>query len=678
MKYALVFCIAVAASIAIAVLIIKGINRRHPLRTWVRRILYVVVTIGILLIMAGIYLADYYHADPAAQEYLHSSDTVTVSRTDNGWYFDGPGTDSGIIFYPGAKVEETAYAPLLYRLAENGQDCFLVSMPFRIAFLDINAADQIIQTYDHSTWYMMGHSLGGVAAASYASGHEGEPGDHKGISGIIFLASYPTQKLNIPALFIYGSNDGVVNLEALNNSIGLCAAGEQKVIIDGGNHAGFGDYGAQKGDGEAAITSEEQQERTVDAVLSWTQDQNPDDSEDSGTETKVDGDSDSMSSWKDPIPDLPDDFILGMDASTVLAEENSGVKYYNFDGQEQDIFKTYADSGINYIRLRVWNDPYDAEGHGYGGGNNDLETAVVLGKRASDNGMKVCIDFHYSDFWADPSRQLCPKAWEGMAVDEKADALYDFTKESLTQLLDAGVDVGMVQIGNEINYGMSGETRFEDVLELLKSGSKAVRDISNDRGKDIRIVVHYTDVTRKAEVLSLVSKLVDGGLDFDMIGLSYYAFWNGSMDNMQRVIQLIQERYNKRAFIAETSYAYTSADGDGTGNSFSSSDIVKGYPIAPSGQAQILHDIACKVNEVGGAGIMYWEGAWIPVGPGYEHNLPIWEKYGSGWASSYAASYDEKAKDYGGSAWDNQALFDFHGKPLDSLNVFRYMREGAE
>lgn len=112
-------------------------------------------------------------------------------------------------------------------------------------------------------------------------------------------------------------------------------------------------------------------------------------------------------------PICPDDFIRGMDASAVLSLENSGVTYYNYEGKEQDVFETLAQSGVNYIRLRVWNDPYDADGNGYGGGNNDVATAVALGKRATAYGMKVCVDFHYSDFWADPKRQHAPKAWGG-------------------------------------------------------------------------------------------------------------------------------------------------------------------------------------------------------------------------------------------------------------------------
>ena len=382
--------------------------------------------------------------------------------------------------------------------------------------------------------------------------------------------------------------------------------------------------------------------------------------------------------WTDPISGLSDDFILGMDASSVLVEENSGVTYHNFDGEEQDVFQTFAEAGINYIRLRVWNDPYDENGNGYGGGNNDLATAIVLGKRATENGMKVSIDFHYSDFWADPSRQHAPKAWTDMELDEKSQALYEYTKSSLTQLLDEGVDVGMVQIGNEINYGMAGENQTENVITLLKAGSEAVREVSAVYDKQIDIVVHYTRITDKGDVLNLVSQLVDSGLDFDMIGMSYYPFWDGTLKNMKRVLELIQEKYEKKVFLAETSYAYTLEDGDGSGNSFGSSDVVEGYPASVEGQATMIRDICEAVNEVGGLGIFYWEGAWLPVGEASADNSSIWETYGSGWASSFASDYDpeQAGKYYGGCSWDNQAFFDFKGYPLDSLHVFEYMRDG--
>jgi arabinogalactan endo-1,4-beta-galactosidase len=384
--------------------------------------------------------------------------------------------------------------------------------------------------------------------------------------------------------------------------------------------------------------------------------------------------------YVEAVPDISDDFIRGMDASSVLVLENSGVTFYNYEGEEQDVFMTLAQSGVNYIRLRVWNDPYDADGNGYGGGNNDVATAIELGKRATQYGMKVCVDFHYSDFWADPKRQHTPKAWEGMTVEEKCDALYEFTTESLTEMLDAGVDVGMVQIGNEINYGMSGETDSDAVVSLLKSGSRAVREISDTYSQEIQIVVHYTRISQPNQVYSLVKNLNDSELDYDVIGLSYYPFWDGSMSNMQEVVEHIRETFGKEVVIAETSYCYTSEDGDGSANSLvGTDDLVDGYPATVQGQTSMVRDVIAAANEAGAAGVFYWEGTWIPVGEPDADNPAIWEKYGSGWASSYASDYDPEDAGlyYGGCSWDNQAMFDFDGYPLTSLNVFKYLKYGT-
>lgn len=384
--------------------------------------------------------------------------------------------------------------------------------------------------------------------------------------------------------------------------------------------------------------------------------------------------------YVEPIENVSDDFIRGMDASSVLVLENSGVTYYNSEGEEQDVFMTLAQSGVNYIRLRVWNDPYDENGNGYGGGNNDVATAIELGKRATKYGMKVCIDFHYSDFWADPKRQHAPKAWKGMSNEEKCDALYDFTIESLTEMLDAGVNVGMVQIGNEINKGMSGEIGMPKVMNLLQSGSRAVREISKTYEKDIQIAVHYTNIVNSHEINKIASSLSEFGLDYDIFGLSYYPFWDGTNENMQTVAKNIIDNYGKKVMIAETSYCYTSEDGDGSGNSFNGiDDLVDGYAATVQGQASMIRDICAAANEVGVLGVFYWEGTWIPVGKASEDNSPIWEEFGSGWASSYAADYDptEAGLFYGGCSWENQAMFDFDGYPLTSLNVFKYLKYGS-
>ena len=384
--------------------------------------------------------------------------------------------------------------------------------------------------------------------------------------------------------------------------------------------------------------------------------------------------------YVEPVDGISDDFYRGMDASAVLALENSGVKYYNFDGEEQDVFMTLAQAGVNYIRLRVWNDPYDENGNGYGGGNNDVATAIALGQRATQYGMKVCIDFHYSDFWADPKKQFVPKAWQGMNIEEKADALYNYTLDSLTQILEAGVNVGMVQIGNEINNGMSGETDVANVRKLLTAGSKAVREAAADSSKDILVAVHYTNIDDMKKLDTLLTGLQVKEIDYDIVGLSFYPYWHGTMDDLKNAIIHIRDTYGKKVYVAENAYCYTAEDGDGSSNSVEGTgDLAEGYSASVQGQANEVRDVCAAANEAGAEGIFYWEGTWIPVGPADADNSAIWEKYGSGWASSYASDYDPKdaGQYYGGCSWDNQAMFDFTGHPLASLNVFKYLKYGA-
>jgi len=383
--------------------------------------------------------------------------------------------------------------------------------------------------------------------------------------------------------------------------------------------------------------------------------------------------------YVEPIPNLSDNFIRGMDVSSILAEEKSGVKYYSADGKEQDVFTTMAEAGVNYARIRVWNDPFDENGNGYGGGNNDLATAIALGKRATENGMKVCIDFHYSDFWADPSKQMCPKAWVDFSLEEKSNALYEFTKDSLTQLLENGVDVCMVQVGNETNNGMTGETQIPNVAKLMSSGSKAIREVAKSYDKDIQVALHYTNANDYDGLNSILYKLASFQVDYDIFALSYYPYWHGTFENLQNVMANIQNKYGKKTLIAETAYCYTTEDTDGSGNSINEADLIDAYGATVQSQSTALRDVCATANDAGALGVFYWEGAWIAVGDVNADNSPIWEEFGSGWASSYAAAYDpnDAGKYYGGCSWDNQALFDATGKPLESLNTFKWLKYGT-
>ncbi len=381
-----------------------------------------------------------------------------------------------------------------------------------------------------------------------------------------------------------------------------------------------------------------------------------------------------------PIEGISDDFMRGVDISSLLAEEASGVKYYDENGAEQDLFKILADSGVNYIRVRVWNDPFDADGHGYGGGNCNAETAAILGSRAAAYGMKTLVDFHYSDFWADPNKQMEPKAWASYrAASGKADGLYDYTVESLKAILDAGADVGMVQIGNEINNGLAGEKTDQAKLSLLKKGSEAVRAVAAEYGRDIKVAVHFTNVDDPEGMKKKAAWLAEGDLDYDVFGISYYLYWHGTFDNMKQTLKSIGDTYGKETAILETSFPWTGADGDGSGNSISEDDITGTYRASVASQADAVRDVCAAANEIGAIGVFYWEPAWCPVGSSYDANFPIWEEYGSGWASSYSAQYDpdDAGKYYGGSSWDNQAFFDFDGHVLPSMKVFKYLKYGS-
>ena len=380
-----------------------------------------------------------------------------------------------------------------------------------------------------------------------------------------------------------------------------------------------------------------------------------------------------------PVPGLAEDFVRGMDISSVLSEEESGVTWERADGTEEDLFALLAEAGVDTVRVRVWNDPFDAEGRGYGGGNCDAARAAVIGARAAARGMRTLVDFHYSDFWADPNKQMAPKAWAGMELQEKADALYAYTRESLTAILDAGADVSVVQLGNEINNGMAGETEGGDIIVLLRSGAKAVREISAERGKDIRIAVHFTAVDAPAFIARKTAWLTRDALDYDIFGVSYYPYWHGSLANLMKVLSQAKADTGKETMILETAFPWTPEDGDASGNSVGGAAELGNYYVDVQGQTQAVRDVFAAASAAGASGVFYWEGAWTPVGSEFAHNQALWEEHGSGWASSYAGAYDpeDAGQYYGGSSWDNQAFFDFEGKALPSLDLFRCLTTGT-
>ena len=390
----------------------------------------------------------------------------------------------------------------------------------------------------------------------------------------------------------------------------------------------------------------------------------------------------SDSLYVQKVENLPGDFIMGMDASCVPALEQGGVKYFDHDGTEKDVYQILSEHGINYIRVRIWNDPFDAAGNGYGGGNCDLDNAIAIGKRATQYGMKLLVNFHYSDFWADPGKQMVPKAWAGMNIDEKTEAVYQYTKDSLQKLVDAGVDVGMVQVGNETNGALCGENSAEAggwkrIMQLISAGSKAVREVC----PEALVAVHFANPENAGSYESYGKNLDYYQVDYDVFASSYYPYWHGTLENLSQVLTNIAETYGKKVMVAETSYAYTLEDTDFSGNTIGEGgNYTLNYPCTMQGQANLVRDVIDTVaNTTNGIGVFYWEGTWITAGgSSWEENAALWEKNGSGWASSYAAEYDpeDAGKWYGGSAVDNQAFFTPDGKATEALKVFSLVREG--
>ncbi|MCD8326745.1 MAG: alpha/beta hydrolase [Lachnospiraceae bacterium] len=257
----ILFLIALAGFAAMGILAAK-LNATDKKANWIEQIVNLIAELCILFAVLIIwYGSDYYHAD--TEQYLQSTETVQVTEINDGLFFDGRGTETALIFYPGAKVEYTAYAPIMMKLAQNGVDCFLLEMPYNMAIFGMSMAEDIMAENSYECWYISGHSLGGAMAASYAAGHTEE------LDGVILLAAYATKPLaDLSVLALYGSEDGVLSMEKLENGRQY-AEDYTEICIEGGNHAGFGCYGEQSGDGAASITQEDQWEQTVEAILEW-------------------------------------------------------------------------------------------------------------------------------------------------------------------------------------------------------------------------------------------------------------------------------------------------------------------------------------------------------------------------------------------------------------------------
>ena len=400
------------------------------------------------------------------------------------------------------------------------------------------------------------------------------------------------------------------------------------------------------------------------------------------------------------VKGMSESSIRGMDISSYLALKKAGVKYYDYEGNETPLLKVLHDNGINYIRIRIWNDPFNADGETYGGGGNDVSTGVEIAKEAAQYDMKVLLDFHYSDFWAEPAVQLVPKAWKKDVnnTEKMCSDVYDFTKESIQKFKDAGANIGMVQVGNEITNGLLGiysnrdkgesfnviwgdKKKSTEVNKYLKAGIKAVREYTPQA-----LVALHLETPNVWKYKTIMNTWKRDNVDYDVLGSSYYPFWSiaakANTPKTLKDVQTLAASYGKMFAVFETSWVNSLNDGDGTPNSIGDSTNTGAYEVGPQGQVNELTDLYDTVlSQDNGLGTFYWEGAWIPVKAGWtnwEYNKQIADQYGTGWASKGALGYFPDSKMYykgkaawGGTSWDNQALFDINGYPLQSLKFYK-------
>lgn len=344
-------------------------------------------------------------------------------------------------------------------------------------------------------------------------------------------------------------------------------------------------------------------------------------------------------------------FVIGADVSHLPQLEAAGAHFYDRNKQD-DLLVILQQNGVNTIRIKVWNEPgqyatFPADQSDPVGYNNP-EHVVALAKRASRLGFRIMIDFHYSDWWADPGKQNMPLAWQGKNAAQVSKALYQFTLRLMLRLKKEGVAPEWVQVGNEISNGMLwplGRTSEWDNLALfLKSGAQAVKTVFPDS----KVVLHLDAGGDNERCRRWFTEAVRHEVPFDVIGLSYYPIWHGAMPALADNMADLSQRFERPVMVVETAYPWTKEEGDAQPNIYTQTGPAS-WPMTPEGQTAFLSTLMQTVKQVPqqkGLGVIYWEPDFIPV-------------VGAGW------------KKGAGDEWDNVTLFDFRGHALPALHALK-------
>lgn len=335
--------------------------------------------------------------------------------------------------------------------------------------------------------------------------------------------------------------------------------------------------------------------------------------------------------------------MLGADVSSLQHAEDLGAKFYYADGTAGDPLQILKDNGVNYVRLRIWVNP----ANGY---NNEAKV-LTFAKTVKAKGLKLLIDFHYSDTWADPGHQAKPAAWASASLSQLETDVYNYTYGVCNALKAQGTTPDSVQIGNEINVGMlwtTGEVinnNFTNLALLLEQGYNATKACNSGT----QVIIHTADADSDAHARWFYDGIKAAGVKWDITGLSYYCYWHGSMSNMSSVVADMKSRYGKSVIIAETAYPFTANNADSEANAISSSTPCSGYPATSTGQYDNFRDVLAAARTGGAIGVFYWEPTWIATP-------------GNGWDPTNPSSGDQ---------WDNQALFNWSGVALPAIALFK-------
>lgn len=342
-------------------------------------------------------------------------------------------------------------------------------------------------------------------------------------------------------------------------------------------------------------------------------------------------------------------FILGADVSSLPAMEDYGAKFYDFDGEEKDALHILKSHGIDYIRLRIWNDPDTSFDRG---DYCNLENTIEIAKRVKQTGLKLLLDFHYCDTWADWKTQTIPRKWQGQSFEELCESVYQYTKEVLETLYRAGAYPEIVQIGNEIGKGLLWDfgtlEKPQNIVSFLNKGIQAVTDAKTGENR-AAIMLHIEGGGNVNGTENFFKLLEDNRINYyDYIGLSYYPYWAGDyqclIDNMRN----IKKKFGKEVIVVETAFPYTDKSNDDMPNVVTGELTVKEMNVEPSqeNQRKVIEKVIQTVyEEDNGSGVFYWEPVWYCV-------------KGVGVSKGY------------GNEWENQAMFDNNGKALDGLRAF--------